>query len=223
MGARDKPLYLTWSWKSSRCQPPESFPTSRHRCISFYTILSLFSSIFFLFHFVWRIAKIPKTATVTSPICQALRWARSPGHLCCFLFGFFFFFYRWTYWEGFFCFFVRAGQWALSSCQHTGNEDQKKCLLTLFWIFFSLSLSAFSPLRSITLCLPWTALIGETKCSKHTQSRGVPARNAETRIYCSLLRRDGRTRGLTESLPAPPSSALGWVIARRNLNKDNHR
>lgn len=52
-------------------------------CILFY---------FFLFHFVWRIAKIPKTATVTSPICQALRWARSPGHLCCFLFSFRIFF-----------------------------------------------------------------------------------------------------------------------------------
>lgn len=125
--------------------------------------------------------------------------------LSLFFSDFFFFFNQWTYWEGFFCFcfFVRAGQWALSSCQHTGNEDQKKCLLTLFWIFFP-SLSAFSPLRSITLCLPWTALIGETKCSKHTQSRGVSARNAETRKYCSLLRRDGRTRGLTESPPPPP-------------------
>ena len=27
MGARDKPLYLTWSWKTSKCQTPGSLPT----------------------------------------------------------------------------------------------------------------------------------------------------------------------------------------------------
>lgn len=47
--------------------------------------------------------KIPKTATVTSPICQALRWARRLGHLCCFFSSSFFFLNQWTHWEGFLC------------------------------------------------------------------------------------------------------------------------
>lgn len=76
------------------------------------------STPFFFFFFFWRILKIPKTATVTSPICQALRSARSLRHFSCF----FFFFFPISELS---IFFLRR-QRAISSCQRTGNEDQKK-------------------------------------------------------------------------------------------------
>ena len=119
----------------------------------------------FVYLLFWWILKIPKTATVTSPICQALRSARNLRHFSCF----------------FFSLSVNSpcflwGQWAISLCRHTGNEDQKK--KKVFSPCFENFKDAFIPLHSITRCLPWTALIGEMKCSKHTQSVGVLGRKA---------------------------------------------
>lgn len=70
--------------------------------------------------------KIPKTATATSPICQALRRASSPGHLSRFFLAFFPLQFSVNFLFLLFFFLTRAGWRALSSCQRTGDEDKKK-------------------------------------------------------------------------------------------------
>lgn len=104
--------------------------------------ISVSTPFCFSFFFSWRILKIPKTARVTSPICQALRSARSLRHFSCFFSL-----------SVNFPFFLR-GQWALSSCQHTGNEDQKKMSSHLVLKFLKMLSLLLTPLLCICHGLP---------------------------------------------------------------------
>ena len=100
---------------------------------SMYLLLHHF--LFLSFFFLWRISKIPKTATVTSPICQALRSARSLGHFSCF-----FLYLLLFYLSVNFQFFARAVSFKLMPTYWKWRP--KKSLLILFWIFERCSLSS---------------------------------------------------------------------------------
>lgn len=107
MGPRDKPLYLTWSPKTSRCQSPESLPTSRHRCSVLSTSFPFFFSLWFFLTDFWKSQR---------PLQQHHLFAK---HLdgpeargTCLVFSFFFlqFLVNFPFFVGFFFFFSRRGQ-----------------------------------------------------------------------------------------------------------------
>lgn len=105
----------------------------------------------FLFFFLWRISKIPKTATVTSPICQALRSARSLRHFS------FFFPYQWT-----FHFFAEAVSFKLMPTYWKWRPKKRK-MSSHFVLNFLKMLSLLStPLLCVCHGLPslgrWNAL-----------------------------------------------------------------
>lgn len=147
MGARDKPLYLTWSWKNLQMSHSREL-SNITTMSSMYLLLHNWAFLFFSSAFFSRrILKIPKTAIVTSPICQALRSARSLRH-----FLLFFFPYQWT-----FHFFAGAVSFKPMPTYWKWRPIKENVFSSCFEFFKD----SFSPLHSITPCLPWTALVGE--------------------------------------------------------------